>query len=145
MKEFKQNVDAMRKHTISLSIVALFCTMALCGCSTAERESITPNLKAITSDLSLLAAKAQQFYHTPVDHGGGGSSFEGLTADEAGISTLASKNFWDNKNGRYSILTAGNAQQVVILCVGKVAFSDGSFPRYTCTVSPRGFKISKPR
>lgn len=132
----------MAKYLVSLLIILPFCAITLCGCSTASRETIAPNHDAITGDLSTLAAKARQFYRYPVNLGGGGNSFEMLTADDAGISILAPTEFTDNKNGRYSIVTAGTAQQVVLLCVGKVPFSDGSFPRYICTVTPGDFKIS---
>ena len=135
----------MAKNILSLLIILAFSMMTFCGCSTSTRETIAPNHDAITGDLTVFATKAQQFYHKPADLGGGGNSFERLTADEAGISILASKEFWDNKNGRYSIMIAGTAQQVVILCVGKMPLSDGSFPRYTCTVSPVDFKIYTPK
>ncbi len=87
------------------------------------------NIKAITSDLLNLAARAQQFYYKPVGLGGGGNSFSGLSADASGINKLILKT--TNDNGTYSIITAGNATSVTLQGLGN---QDGDGDATNCTV-----------
>ncbi len=79
-------------------------------------SAIDSNRDAITNDLVNLAARAQQYYRRPTSLDGGGNSFEGLTADAAGLARLTEKP--TNANGVYSIKTAGTATGLVIEGVG---------------------------
>jgi hypothetical protein len=97
---------------------------------------IEQNRNAVMMDLIMLAAKAQQFYQKPSSLGGGGNSFDGLTADSAGIAILASTAFTNNINGTYTIKTAGNTDSAVFRGVGKVKLNDGTYPTYDLWVSP---------
>ncbi|MCX6137075.1 MAG: hypothetical protein NTV54_06230 [Ignavibacteriales bacterium] len=95
------------------------------------------------ADLTVLAAKAQQYYQYPTSLGGGGNSFAQLTPDADGIAILAGTAFTNNVNGAYAIKTAGNADSVVIRGVGKVLVRDGIFPTYDITVKPNTTIVQK--
>lgn len=88
----------------------------------------TSNLEAVSSDLVNLASRAQQYYVKPSSLGGG-NSFSGLTADDAGIAKLTLDA--SNDNGTYSISTAGNGTSVTLQGVGT---RDGDGDGTNCTV-----------
>jgi len=79
-------------------------------------SALDSNRDAVTNDLVNLAARAQQYYRRPTTLDGGGNSFEGLTADAAGMAKLTENP--TNANGVYSIKTAGTATGLVIEGVG---------------------------
>jgi ABC-type lipoprotein release transport system permease subunit len=79
-------------------------------------SALDSNRDAVTNDLVNLAARAQQYYRRPTSLDGGGNSFEGLTADAAGLAKLTEKP--TNANGVYSIKSAGTATGLVIEGVG---------------------------
>ena len=103
---------------------------------------IEQNRNTVITDLTTLAAKAQQYCATPLVLGGGGNSFVGLTADSAGIAVLAGTAFTNNVNGTYSIARAGNADSVVIRGVGKALLEDGKYPTYDVVVKPISIKVN---
>jgi hypothetical protein len=103
-----------------------------------QDNAITKNKEAMTNDLLQLAVKAQQYYYRPIAMGGGSHSFVGLTADAAGLLKIASTNFTDNANGKYSISVAGDANQVVFMGIGNVELDDGSYSTLTLLVKPEG-------
>jgi hypothetical protein len=74
------------------------------------------NRDAVAHDLLNLAARAQQYYRRPASLDGGGNSFEGLTADAAGLARLTEKPI--NANGKYSIKSAGTATGLVLEGIG---------------------------
>lgn len=79
-------------------------------------SALQSNRDAVAHDLLNLAARAQQYYRRPTSLDGGGNSFEGLTADAAGIAKLTEKP--TNANGVYSIKTAGTATGLVLEGIG---------------------------
>ena len=89
---------------IILSVVVVGIAVTL-GITMFSDSSIDANRDAITNDLTNLASRAHQYYRRPSYLGGGGNSFAGLTADDAGIKRLT--NTPKNDNGVYSIASAG--------------------------------------
>ncbi|MBW7889066.1 MAG: hypothetical protein H3C35_12035 [Bacteroidetes bacterium] len=107
-----------------------------------QDNAITKNKEAITNDLLQLAVKAQHYYYRPKSMGGGSHSFVGLTADSLGLHKISTIEFSDNSNGKYSIITAGDASHVIFKGVGNVELEDGTFPTLTLTVTPQGQVLS---
>ena len=119
---------------IILGVIIVGIAVAV-GITMFQDNAVDQNRSAVISDLTTLAAKAQQFYAKPITLGGGGNSFVGLTADATGLGLLASPAFTDNANGTYTVKTAGSATSVVLHGIGKTALSDGTFPTYDMTVT----------
>jgi hypothetical protein len=89
---------------IILSVIIVGIAVTL-GITMFSDSSIDANRDALTNDLTNLASRAHQFYRRPSYLGGGGNSFDGLTADAAGIHKLT--NTPKNDNGTYTIASAG--------------------------------------
>ena len=119
---------------IILGVIIVGIAVAV-GITMFQDNAVDQNRSAVISDLTTLAAKAQQYYAKPISLGGGGNLFTGLTADATGLGLLASTAFTNNANGTYTIKTAGNGTSVVLHGVGKTALSDGTFPTYDMTVT----------
>ena len=113
---------------IVLSVIIVGIAVVV-GINMFGASAASANLEAVTNDLLNLSAMAQQYYVKPASMGGGGNSFTGLTANEAGIKILTSKP--GNDNGVYTITTAGTDSNVVIQGVGK---QDGDADGTKCTV-----------
>jgi Tfp pilus assembly protein PilE len=121
---------------IVLSVIIVGIAIVV-GINMFGASAASSNLEAVTSDLLNLAARAQQFYVKPASMGGGGNSFEGLTADNGGIKKLTART--TNDNGTYSISTAGNGTSVEIQGIG---VRDGDSDGTDCTVKVTVFKDS---
>lgn len=119
---------------IILGVITAGIAMAI-GFIMFQDYAVDQNRSSVLSDLTALAATAQQYYNKPISIGGGGKSFAGLTADATGLGILASASFTDNLNGTYTIKTAGTATTLVIHGIGKIALSSGEFPSYDMSVS----------
>ncbi len=105
---------------------------------TVYNDSLISNSRdAIQNDLASLSVYAREYYNKPINIGGGGHSFVGLTADVAGQEKIAPINSWSNENGRYTISTAVDASLVILTGVGKLQLSDGFYPTYNCRVRAR--------
>jgi hypothetical protein len=104
---------------IILSVIVVGIAVAL-GITMFSDSSINENRDALTNDLTNLGSRAHQYYRRPSYLGGGGNSFNGLTADAAGIAKLT--NAPRNDNGVYTIVSAGTGvgvnANVEILGVG---------------------------
>jgi Tfp pilus assembly protein PilE len=100
---------------IIIGIIVIAIAIAV-GITMFTDNAAHANRGAVISDLVNLAARAQQFYRRPTALDGGGNSFVGLTADDAGMSKLTNRP--TNANGTYSILSAGTTTGVVIRGVG---------------------------
>ena len=101
------------------------------GINIFSASSSNANRDAVISDLTNLAAMAQQYFRKPVAMGGGGNSFVGFTTDKIPTKLLA------NQNGKYSISTAGTATSIAFTAVGKEVGYDGSDSiRVTMVVAP---------
>jgi len=127
---------------IILGVIIVGIAVAV-GITMFQDNAVSANRDAVTNDLVQLSAKAQQYYRKPAALGGGGNDFSGLTADAAGMAILVSTSFSNNDNGTYTISTAGSTGSVTFQGVGKNSLSDGSYPTYTCVVTPAGYQVSK--
>jgi hypothetical protein len=113
------------------------------GIAMFQDNALEHNRAQVINDLKTLGAKAQHYYSRPSTMGGGNRSFVGLTADVREIGLLAGIKYSDNANGTYTIKTAGSATEVVLLGVGKVQMSDGTFPEYDETVTTQSQTMTK--
>jgi hypothetical protein len=102
---------------IILGVIVVGIAVAV-GISMFSDNAVSANRDAVSNDFVNLAARAQQFYRRPAALGGGGNSFVGLSADQAGLQKLTNMPGGKNANGTYSILSAGTANQVIIQGVG---------------------------
>jgi hypothetical protein len=104
---------------IILGVIVVGIAVAV-GITMFSDSAISANRDALTNDLVNLASRAQQFYRRPVSLGGGGNSFNLITADAAGLRRLTNKPI--NANGTYSVAAAGSgsgtAATVELLGVG---------------------------
>jgi Tfp pilus assembly protein PilE len=90
---------------IILGVIVVGIAVAV-GITMFSDSAVNANRDAMTNDLVNLASRAQQFYRRPSSLGGGGNSFNGLTADATGIGKLTNKPV--NGNGSYYIKIAGS-------------------------------------
>ena len=120
---------------IILGMVIIGVTIAV-AIVLVNENAITANRDAMAADLVNIAVRAQQYYNTPLNFGGGGRTYIGLTADAAGMLKLASSEMSSNGNGVYTIISPGTASAVVLQGVGTNVLSDGSYPTLTCTITP---------
>jgi Tfp pilus assembly protein PilE len=122
---------------IILGVIIVGIAVAV-GITMFQDNAVDQNRSAVISDLTTLAAKAQQYYAKPTTLGGGGNSFVGLTADATGLGLLASVAFTNNANGTYTITVAGTANpnaSVTLHGVGKTEITTGVFPTYDMVVT----------
>ena len=89
-------------------------------------HSVTANQNAVIGELIHLGSSAQQYYHKPLDIGGGGRSFIGWSIPSSLIST---------GTGTYSISSISSLN-VIILGTGKEKGNDDNFITVTATISP---------
>ena len=100
---------------IILGVIVVGIAVAV-GITMFTDNAVSANRDAVTNDLVILAARAQQFYRRPTALGGGGNSFVGLTADAAGLRKLTNRA--SNANGAYTITSAGTATGVTLQGIG---------------------------
>lgn len=121
---------------IILGVIVVGIAVTL-GITMFSDSSIDANRDALTNDLTNLASRAHQYYRRPTYLGGGGNSFDGLTADAAGIHKLT--NNPQNDNGVYTIASAGTGTgltaNVELLGVGNELFN-GTFVSMRIRVYP---------
>ncbi len=115
------------------------------GIGMFQDNAVDHNRALVIADMKTLGSKAQHYYSRPTTLGGGGKSFIGLTADARGVGMLAGTKYTDNANGTYTIKTDGTATDVILLGVGKVAMSDGTFPEYELDVNNASQILTKIR
>jgi len=108
---------------IILGVIVVGIAVAV-GITMFTDSAVSANRDAVTNDLVNLAARAQQFYRRPTALGGGGNSFVGLTANDAGMAKLTNRP--QNANGTYTIVTAGSANRLVIQGVGTETLDGGN-------------------
>jgi hypothetical protein len=87
---------------IILGVIVVGIAVAV-GITMFSDSAINANRDALSNDLVNLASRAQQFYRRPTSLGGGGNSFNLLTATS--ITLLTNKP--TNANGSYFVETAG--------------------------------------
>ncbi len=115
---------------IILGVIIVGIAVAV-GITMFQDNAVDQNRSAVISDLTMLAAKAQQYYAKPTTLGGGGNSFTGCS-----IALIASTAFANNPNGTYTISTAGTDAHIIFQGVGKTEISTGVYPTYTLEVLP---------
>ncbi len=106
------------------------------GITAFGKNAEQANKDAVANDLVSIAAQAQQVYRRPVQLGGTGGTFIGMTMTDIGIIPVSGTGF-ANANGTYSISTAGTALGIIFkgvpaevnnpnlfIAVGKGAVSD---------------------
>lgn len=124
---------------IILGVIIVGIAVAV-GITMFQDNAINSNRDAVSNDLVNLAARAQQFYRRPTGMGGGGNTFTGLSADDAGIAKLTQNA--SNDNGTYSISTAG-AQTITLKGFGKYTVnSAGDSVQVTCAVTPQNYTLT---
>jgi hypothetical protein len=102
-------------------------------------NSISANRDAVAHDLINFALRTHEYYRRPCSQSGGGGSFVGLTADDAGMAKLTNLAGGTNGNGTYSIFSAGTATDIILQGVGTEVLPDGNHVTmriYVSTVGP---------
>ncbi|MCS7229484.1 MAG: hypothetical protein RMJ81_07800 [Candidatus Kryptonium sp.] len=94
---------------IVLGVIIVGIAIAV-GISMFKSSAVDANRSAIAGDLANLAAKAQRYYRTPVELGGGGNSFANFA-----LSPLDT----GNANGSYRVEILTGDQKIVIHALGK--------------------------
>ena len=127
---------------IILGVIIVGLAIAV-GITMFSDNAVSANRDAMTSDLIHIAAKAKHYFSRPSSMGGGGYSFAGLTADDAGMLKLVSQRFLDdNPNGIYIIKVAGDGNEITLQGTGKTPKDDGSFPILECRVTRNSQQIT---
>lgn len=112
---------------IVLGIIVISLAIAM-GLVFFTDQASAANRDALTTDLSGLATRVQQYYRRPQVQGGGGRSFEGITMEY-----LTSRG--TNINGSYTI-TSVSSNKLQIQASGRELSPDGSPLSVTMTVFP---------
>ncbi len=94
---------------IVLGVIIVGIAIAV-GISMFKSSAVDANRSAIAGDLANLASKAQRYYRTPTELGGGGNSFAGFA-----LSSLDQ----ENANGSYRVEILTGNQAVKIYALGK--------------------------
>ena len=117
----------MERRHILVKLISFICLAAIgiiarfdvtfAGDNAAQASRIS-----VQADLLNLSARAQQYYWRPSSKGGGGNSFNGLTADSWGLAKLLING--TTPHGTFSILTAGSGTSVELKGLGAEKGSD---------------------
>jgi Tfp pilus assembly protein PilE len=135
---------------IVLGVIIVGIAIAV-GISMFKSSAVDANRSAVSSDLTNLASKAQRYYRTPVELGGGGQNFKGFK-----LSPLDT----GNANGSYSLSTTepsgtayvpgdtasitDDAQTIYIIGCGKEKGDDGTNPvKHYAVVTPDAIQIKR--
>ena len=102
---------------IVLGVIIVGIAIAV-GISMFKSSAVDANRSAIISDLANLASKAQRYYRTPVELGGGGNSFANFA-----LSPLDT----GNVNGSYRVEILTGDQKIVIHALGKERIKDNNY------------------
>ncbi|MFN3134910.1 MAG: type IV pilin protein [Candidatus Kryptonium sp.] len=99
---------------IVLGVIIVGIAIAV-GISMFKSSAVDANRNAVASDLANLASKAQRYYRTPVELGGGGNSFANFA-----LSPLDT----GNANGSYRVEILTGDQAIVIHALGREKIGD---------------------
>jgi Tfp pilus assembly protein PilE len=94
------------------------------GINVFTASSANANRDAVISDLTTLAAMAQQYYRKPIAMGGGGNSFDASTGS-GGTAWDVPASLDTTANGVYTASSVG-ANSVTLVGVGNEVGNDGS-------------------
>jgi Tfp pilus assembly protein PilE len=136
---------------IVLGIIIVGIAIAV-GVNMFQQSAVDTNRQAVISDLSNLAAKAQRYYRTPHELGGGAQNFDGFalgrldTANANGsfrVFTTAQLSADARPSNTTGITVTGTASNVSIYIVGwgQEMGDDANYPVKACTgVAPTGIQ-----
>ncbi len=116
---------------IVLGIIIVGIAIAV-GISMFKSSAVDANRSAIAGDLANLASKAQRYYRTPVELGGGGQSFANFA-----LSPLDT----GNANGSYRVEILEGAQSIVIHALGREKIGD-NFVAAIANVTPDQSRVT---
>jgi Tfp pilus assembly protein PilE len=132
---------------IVLGIIIVGIAIAV-GVNMFQSSAVDTNRQAMISDLANLAAKAQRYYRTPTELGGGAQNFQNFalgrldTANANGSYRLSeSPSIAANAVGTGGVfaITSSITDTIYILGWGKEMGDVGTFPvKAQCSVSPTG-------
>lgn len=112
---------------IVLSVIIVGVAIAV-GVTQFQSSAVDSNRQAVIADLVNLAAKAQRYYRTPDELGGGAQSFNGFA-----LSTLEQS----NANGTYVATVTAGGDSLEIVGTGTEIGNDGTNPlEVKVTVGP---------
>ena len=94
---------------IVLGVIIVGIAIAV-GISMFKSSAVDANRSAVASDLANLASKAQRYYRTPVELGGGGNSFANFALGPLDTA---------NANGRYGVEVSSTGDSVIIHALGR--------------------------
>ncbi len=117
---------------IVLGVIIVGIAIAV-GISMFKSSAVDANRSAIAGDLANLASKAQRYYRTPIELGGGGQSFANFA-----LSPLDT----GNANGSYRVEILTGDQSVVIHALGREKIG-ANFVAAVDTVTPDVSRISQ--
>ncbi len=101
------------------------------GINVFTAQNTNSNRDAVTSDLTTIAAQAQQFYKKPAALGGGGNSFTGFTIPA---------NMQKNPNGSYTATVT--ATEVTLVGKGTTTLTAGGTDTVQVTMKVGSDKIN---
>jgi len=101
------------------------------GINVFTAQNTNSNRDAVTSDLTTIAAQAQQFYKKPTALGGGGNSFTGFTIPA---------NMSKNPNGTYTATVT--ATEVTLVGKGTTTLTAGGTDTVQVTMKVGSDKIN---
>ncbi len=101
------------------------------GINVFTAQNTNSNRDAVTSDLTTIAAQAQQFYKKPTALGGGGNSFTGFTIPA---------NMAKNPNGSYTATVT--ATEVTLVGKGTTTLTAGGTDTVQVTMKVGSDKIN---
>jgi len=134
---------------IVLGIIIVGIAIAV-GVNMFQSSAVDTNRQSMISDLANLAAKAQRYYRTPTELGGGAQDFQNFalgrldTANANGsyrlsTSTDLTANAVPAPAAANTSITTSVTDTIYILGWGKEMGDNGSFPvKAQCAVSPTG-------
>lgn len=135
---------------IVLGIIIVGIAIAV-GVNMFQQSAVDTNRQAVISDLTNLAAKAQRYYRTPHELGGGSQNFQGFelgrldTANANGsyrVFTTAQLTPDDRPGATSNIsITTSVTDTIYIVGWGKEQGDDADYPVKACTaVAPSGIQ-----
>ncbi len=117
---------------IVLGVIIVGIAIAV-GISMFKSSAVDANRNAIAGDLANLASKAQRYYRTPVELGGGGQSFANFALSPLDTS---------NANGSYRAVVSSDGQSVTIYALGREKTSGDKYVAAKAVVTPDSVRIT---
>ncbi|MFX0142239.1 MAG: hypothetical protein ACFFDN_51850 [Candidatus Hodarchaeota archaeon] len=96
-----------REKLKQVFVIFLVCIGILVGIKMYKYFANRANQEAIKNDIEFIAARAQLWFRTPKNFGGGGHSYHGLTLEKLKLSSK-------NKNATYQIHIQSKTEFIII-------------------------------